>query len=118
MNRFQWIFIKSPYFSEITDSNGISKDSLLPFGVLIAKKKKKKKKKNHAFWGKLPDFNEIKDIKEIRDFLPDFKRESHTVSCTCLKYYQNEQNEEILMKSMKLSKMNRFQGNQRNNRFQ
>ena len=49
MNRFQWIFIKSPYFSEITDfneikeitdfsdSNGISKENLLPFGVLIAK---------------------------------------------------------------------------------
>ena len=35
MNRFQWIFIKSPYFSEITDFNGISKDSLIPFGVLI-----------------------------------------------------------------------------------
>ena len=31
---------------------------------------------------KLPHFNEIKDIKEIRDFLPDFKRESHTVWCT------------------------------------
>ena len=33
---------------------------------------------------KWTDFNEIKDIKEIRDFLPDFKRESHTVWCTCV----------------------------------
>ena len=45
MNRFQWIFIKSP------------------------------------------DFNEIKDIKEIRDFLPDFKREPSTVWSTCIKNY-------------------------------
>ena len=33
---------------------------------------------------KSPDFNEIKDIKEIRDFMPDFKRESHTVWCTSI----------------------------------
>ena len=42
MNRFQWIFIKSPDFSEITDIQEIkelsdfsqfSKESLLPFGV-------------------------------------------------------------------------------------
>ena len=44
MNRFQWIFIKSPDFSEITDIQEIkelsdfsqfSKESLLPFGVLV-----------------------------------------------------------------------------------
>ena len=33
MNRFQWIFIKSPYFSEITDSNEFSKESLIPFSA-------------------------------------------------------------------------------------
>ena len=46
MNRFQWIFIKSPDFSEITDIQEIkelsdfsqfSKESLLPFGVLALK---------------------------------------------------------------------------------
>ena len=37
MNRFQWIFIKSPYFSEITDSNGFLKESLLPFSALYMK---------------------------------------------------------------------------------
>ena len=41
-----------------------------------------------SIFTKSPDFNEIKDIKEIRDFLPDFKREPSTEKMNKMNIFQ------------------------------